>query len=442
MPIKIKQLPLIEMKAPEFQFVPLHPRFTGKCEVLAVSAHMQKKIDGPAYEVDLDKGTCTCAKGGDRQWHHKHKRWEANQYCSHKLRAIADIIERDGRPADEQIAYAKALSTRYNAFEVVSAFHKELRRGDIERAVFWGTVLANFRGVKGVNRYLLNILYEETRDHTLGRHILDQGRKHEWDDYDNMCRNIALFCRSKKKWELPHRMQFLQAEMDGYRALIAKYSRDVAKGGNIIRNDDLRPLLAKLKLEMAKPKPDLASTQYALKGLQKLKVDDIDNHRASIINTLDNAIAAGQGKRRVGHATLFSLISDRAGNGFGIGYHELNAYIDFLCGEPYSPGNTSSADILAAYAAPAPKLRLGVVPNIPLYAQDNHTWAGKALIKRFPDEWVPGAQQTNMDLRLCGAYIGVVYRHLAMQQFGRIDCEWSQVGWPNHLASTVSNLWY
>lgn len=425
----------------DYVHTPLHPKFRGKCEVVAHALHLRKDLRGEKYSVDLTNNVCNCRNGGSAQWHGKHQRYEANVYCSHKLRAMADILERSGRPADMQIAYSKAVASRYNVFEVVSAFHKELRRGTVEQAVFWGTVLANFRGINGVNRYLLNILYEETRDHTLGRHLLDEMIDGKDRNFDGMCRNIALFCKSKKKWELPHRMEFLQAEMDGYKALVAKYGRDVAKGGNIIANADLKPLMIKLvnTLKLGKK----SDVQYALKGLQKLKVTDIDAHRVNILNTVHDKIVAGTPiEKRKGYADLYQFISDRAGNGFGIGYHELNAYIDFVTGEAFPPGNTSKTALQAVLQAPAPKLRLGVAPVIPLYAQDNHTWAGKALIRRFPNEWVPGAKQINMDLRLCGAYIGVVYRHLAFQQFQRIDCTWEQVGWPNHLADTVSNLWY
>jgi len=431
----------LNLKAPDYVHVPAHPKFKGKCEVLGYEHHQRKDLKGPKYSVDLTANICSCSNGADKQWHGKHQRWEVNVYCSHKLRAMADILEREGRPVDMQIAYAKALAGRYNAFEVVSAFHKELRRGDIERAMFWGTMLANFRKISGVNRYLLNILYEETRDHTLGRHLLDTMIDGDANDYDGMCRNIVLFCRSKKKWELPHRMKYLQAEMDGYKRLIEKYGRDVAKGGNIIDNAALRPLMDML-LKSLRSKV-LADVQYALKGLQKLKVDNIDQHRANILNMVhDKFIVGTPVARRAGYNELYQFIGDRAGNGFGIGYHELNAYIDFVCGETYAPGLTDAAALKTTLQSPPPKLRLGVSPLIPLYAQDNHTWAGKALIRRFPNEWVPGAVQEHMDLRLCGAYIGVVYRHLAFQQFGRIDCNWEQVGWPNHLSDTVSNLWY
>lgn len=172
--------------------------------------------------------------------------------------------------------------------------------------------------------------------------------------------------------------------------------------------------------------------QYGLKGLQKLICADIDSHRAFIINEIEDLckIVPSNG------ADPFLNISKRVRAKLGIGYHELNAFIDLQCGEPYNAGfeDRNLPEI--------PKLRLGVAPNIPLYAQDNHTWAGKALIKRYPNEWRPGAHQKHMDLRLCGAYMGVVWRHLAYQQHGRIDVEWHEVRWPKWLFETVENLWY
>ncbi len=421
---------------PQPAYKPMHPGFTGRFQITKAADHQAKRLGGDCYTVDLGAGTCNCKNGQAWAWHIKNEYWVRSQTCSHKIRAMADLLEKAGRPSDMQAAYAKEVGSRYNMYEVVSAFHKELRIGHVERAVFWGTMLANFRGSKGVIKYMLNILYEETRDHTMGNWLLDTlitGTKE--NEYTDMCRGIAIFCQSKKKWELPSHFDFLMAEMRGYERLVKEFGRDVAKGGNIIADKAKPGLLVALKTGLAKDNKDL--TQYGLKGLQKLKTGDIDSHRAWLINTLEIPMAARK------HAPLLrDYIGKRAVNKYGVGYHELNAYIDLLCGEPYAAGNTAPAALKAILAAPPPPLRLGAAPAIPIYAHDNHTWAGKALLRRFPAEWQPGAVQEHYDLRLCGAYMGVNWRHLAFKQFKRIDCNWSDVVWPKWLHETVSNLWY
>ncbi|MET4190630.1 MULTISPECIES: hypothetical protein [unclassified Bradyrhizobium] len=424
---------------PQPEYKPLHPGFVGKSKVLVSTAHKAKALDGDFYLVDLGAGTCTCKNGGPWQWHIKNEAWARSQCCSHKIRAMADILEKKGRPADMQAAYSKEVGSRYNMYEVVSAFHKELRIGNVERAVFWGTMLANFRGSRGIIKYLLNILYEETRDHTMGDFLLDL---YLWDDrshdYANMCIGIKAFCQSKKKWQIPTHYDCLMAEMRGYAKLVAEFGRKVAEGGNIIADEHKPTLMSALKSGIANK--DAALAQYGLKGLQKLKTGDIDSHRAWIINEL---MAMNSPRSKSAEcAKLMAYIQRRATNKLGIGYHELNNLVDFLLGEPYGAGNTPPATLKASLAFPTPVMRLGVAPAIPLYAHDNHTWAGKALLRRYPTEWQPGAVQEHFDLRLCGAYMGVVWRHLAVKQHGAIDVKWADVEWPKWLHETVSNLWY
>jgi hypothetical protein len=435
-------------------FEQLHPAYIGRAKVLTVAAHLAKQSDGSGYIVDLGAGTCTCQNGAAWQWAADKEKWIPNLYCSHKIRMMADILQRaidiEAVSTEMQVAYAKAVGSRYNVYEVVSAFHKELRRGNVEHAVFWGTMLANFRGVKGVTKYMLNIVYEETRDHPLGEHLVRalnpfsvgfraNPNKTALENAGNelyrvMLQSIAFFCESRKKWELPHRMQFLEAEMRGYKRLIEKYGRDVAKAGNIIPRSEYKHLMDSLKNGIATN--NLPLVQYGLKGLQKMQTADIDAHRATIINEVESLVpVAGQHiSRDWSYLNIKSRLDSKPP--LGIGYHELNAFVDLLCGEPYSAG------FVDRNLPEVPKLRLGVAPNIPIYAQDNHTWAGKALIRKYPNEWQPGAIQKHMDLRLCGAYIGVVWRHLAYKQHGRIDCEWEDVKWPKWLSETVANLWY
>lgn len=459
-PLRKLRLPRTDGKPAFPRFEPLHPAFVGRSKVLTVPSHREKNADGSHYVVDLGAGTCTCQWGEPFRWDFDKSKWITNQYCSHKIRAMADVLDRKitesaGEaglhfPVEMQQAYAKAVGSRYNNFEVVSAFHKELRRGSIEHAVFWGHMLANSRGVPGVLRYMLNIVYEETRDHWLANWLLNANEHVKRPDgsslYVTMLYGIALFCKAPKKWELPHRTDFLFSEMRGYAKLIRDYGRDVAKAGNIISVDERDKLIAALRSGLQKR--DLLQVQYGLKGLQKLVVADIDAHRAWIINVLwgdSNLLNATQHHGTEwpsNQAHLHEFISRRVNAKFGIGYHELNMFIDHWCGEIYSTFDDMPTYAKAIIPELPPRLKLGVAPNIPIYAQDNHTYAGKALLRRFPEEWQPGATQKNIDLRLCGAYMGVIWRHLAYKQHGRIDCEWGDVKWPKWLSDTAANLWY
>lgn len=430
-------------------FVPLHPAFVGKRQVTQLSDHLQKKLDGPKYTVDLSTGTCNCRLGGPWSWHDKRQEWVPAQYCSHKVRVMADILDKAGRPADMQIAYAKAVNSRYNVFETVSAFHKELRRGDIEKAVFWGTMLAASRKTSGVIKYMFNILYEETRDHRMGEYLMKCLVDNN-TDYTTMCRAISWFCDSTKKWYLK-RLPYLEAEMKGYARLVKDFGRDVAKGALIIPEKHRGKLLSEMIAGLNSG--DLVRMQYGLKGLQKIQLPGISDktspdkinqalseHRADLANRLLGASKSAANRDGVGRFVMF--LSARGGAGLGIGYHELNAFADLLSGEPYSAGETPALIAKRRISADPPELRLGVVPTVPKYAHDNHTWAGKRMLKAYPEQWLPGADQKDFDLRLCGAYMGVNWRQLAVAQHGNITCAWGDVKWPKWQHEVVSNLWY
>ena len=120
-----------------------------------------------------------------------------------------------------QETYVKALVTCYNVYEVVSAFHKELRRGDHAKAFFWAVLLSAKRGYHGTARYLLNIIYEETRDHKLAINLIELNAKPRDEiTLHDIHKHVALFCFAVKKWELPHRVGIFKGEMLGYAWLV------------------------------------------------------------------------------------------------------------------------------------------------------------------------------------------------------------------------------
>jgi hypothetical protein len=76
---------------------------------------------------------------------------------------------------------------------IVSQFHKELRRGCIDRAISAGNWLAYIRNNSGVRQYVQSIILEETRSTDLLDYI---------DSEKNWRKCVIKFCNAKKKWEL------------------------------------------------------------------------------------------------------------------------------------------------------------------------------------------------------------------------------------------------
>jgi hypothetical protein len=433
---------------PKFKFRPLHPSFTRKALVTSGTNNKRQ------YLVDLSIGECVCPKGFAYGYDDRRKRdpWYDASYCGHKLKLMSRICETSELTGDakrEQMqGYLKALGTKYNPFEAVSAFHKELRRGDFKQAWFWGLILTTKRGIHGLFQYMLNIVYEETRDHDLAEFLLKCRTSDRMLTLSYASKAISWFCASIKKWQIPRRYAIFESEMHGYKLLVKEYGTDVAKGGNIIPTAH-KAKLVKAMRDGAKAN-DLVQFQRGLKGLQKLKYFDGDDrdgyelkkHRFWLYETL---YELGEEMHGDDHDMwrVVQYVNARHEAGHGIGYHELNAIADALTGEPADAGTLPATDLKRALARPQPPIPLYIWPPIPLYAQDNHTYGGKALIRRFPDQLKPSANQSDLDFRYCGAYFGVAYRMVSQKQHGNVnDIAWHDVKWPMPLYNIVMSLWY
>lgn len=417
---------------PEPKYKTPDPRIRGRAKVYA---DLSKTAEGDDfYIVDLGRWTCECSNGSPYYWFEDKQKWLIRRACNHKIRALADLVQAHEAPEDLFKIYLKFLSQRYNAFEVVSAFHKELRRGDFEKAYFWGMVLTAHRGLRGVMRYMLGIIYEETRDHGLADWLLEQ-TLHE-PTYKSAARGIAWFCLAPKKWYLPHRVNIFFDEMWGYNELCDRFSNDVARGGDIIPYMEYRDELIPAMREGAGPR-----FQFGVKGLQKCEGVDIQELRWWMAQELTNVGVTGGHvngiEARMGYIVKKRSITQH------IGYHDINMLADLVGHrEPLEAGLTSQADVRRVLRRPKiPSFPFGKAPRIPLYAQDNHTWAGKAKIKKYPTQILPEAEQTDLDLRWCGAYYGVAYRTVSVIQHGTV-AEWHRVVWPTWLHEVVSRLWY
>ena len=433
-------------KYPFGAFTPKHPKFNRRGEVLTGTSSKTTTY------VDLRIGECECGDGFAFKWDQKRQTFYQNRYCIHKLRMIASIVTANDDPdiqEDLDRAYLSAVSSRYNQWVAVSAFHKELRRGDFSQAWFFGLIVATKRGIRGVMHYLLNIVYEETRDHELAEYLVRARSCQRYHNLREMARAIAWFCRSKKKWELPARFHIFEAEMRGYMRLVRKYGREVAGHGNIIPAKDKAKLYKAMKTGFEER--DLATFQYGLKGLQKLvfieqdeksstkKDRALSDHRYEIYdwlyNQADENFAADHPVW-----TVIAAVNARIQADLGIGYHELNAIGDALTGEPLH-GAMPPQRKKNVLRRPLPPIPYGYWPPAPLYAHDNHSWKGKALMRRHPEQLEHMAEQTDLDFRWCGAYFGVGYRMVAFREHGDIS-EWHKVRWPKELFKAVSTLWY
>jgi len=405
-----------------------------------------------SYTVNFDTVECDCQHGA--AWRFDGKRYKPNGFCAHKLKALASLTEAAYGGDDENYKelydfFELQSGKRYNAFEAVSAMHKELRRGDVEQALYWAMVMIPHRGKHGVINYMRNIIFEETRDLALANYIFAMSSYGQSVTLLNMQRAIVRFCHAPKKWQLPHRLPIFINEQRGYKKLVAKYGRDVAKPSGIIPKTEHEHLLQVLHEGFSIGKPDLV--QYGLKGLFKSQASSIDQHHTDLLNHLIdimNGEFENSFKRDDKYVRRVYDYVMRKVNTYGVpGYHDLNALCDALTGEPGDGAATLSPAAHKAIATRPTVYRMPLAPlrRIPLYAQDNHTWKGKSLMRTHGlTQLQPGADQSDIDFRLCGAYQGVAWRYLAFKQHATIDCKWGDVKWntPTWLWAHTNEMWY
>lgn len=295
-------------------FPPPHPAtVTGSCEV-------------NGYDVNLDEMTCSCKHGA--AWRFDGKRHKPANLCSHKLKAIASLLSQN---QDDQLMrefYDESVGRRFNAFEAISAMHKEVRRGDVEAALYWATVMVPHRGRHGVVGYLRNILFEETRDLGLARYILKVSSKGRSVSHIEMQRAVTRFCAAPKKWDLPWRYDIFIDEMRGYKKLADKFGYDVAKPKDIIDKKHYRHLKSQLLHGFEQGRRDLV--QYGLKGWFKSKSDDHDHMKIDIFNLLveiSDSEHPNAFEHDIDYANeIYKICMIRMRNHGGVGYHELNAF--------------------------------------------------------------------------------------------------------------------
>jgi len=411
----------------------------GECDV-------SSSKNGESYHVNLDDMTCECQYGPAWRW--DNKRWKPNNLCNHKLKAVASLCSHDPDNTKLTAYYEEQVGRRSNAFEAVSAMHKEIRRGDVEAALYWATIMVPHRGTHGVISYLRNILFEETRDLDLARYILKVSSQGRSVDLRDMQRAVHRFTAAPKKWELPWRHDIFLNEMRGYRRLAKKYGYEVAKGKDIIESSEHKPLIAIMLEGFAEADP--VKMQCGLKGWFKSKSKDHDHMKIDILNTLvdimnDHHENAFEYDHDYAHDLQKIIMLRIRGNG-GVGYHELNALADALSGEPGNDKRAKLSKVKHKTILNYPKerrLKLGDMRRPPLYAHDNHTWGGKAKMRTHFAQLRPGAKQVDLDFRMCGAYMGVAWRTLAYKQHTTIDCNWSEVAWkPSWLWEHLDSMWY
>lgn len=326
-----------------------------------------------ANEVDLDLRSCDC--GG------RHGR-----LCVHLQKAI-DLCEEDCRTFH---------------FEVASALHKEIRRGDVAAALHWADHhAASSDGARYVQSYARQICGEETRNAKYIWMCLEPVSRWTYRDY------IHAIARSRKKWELRATADLFREQMLGWRRV--QRERTIARWRH-------RSCLSTMRAAI-----DDRDAPRLHEGLWWLYCNVKD---AEVWKGVDRMLAEAVSSSFPGIPRPHLMISAFEG-----ATRRDPFELRFMFVEALSGGWDESMNEFRG-AVRLPQVDRSLIRRFPDYVYDAHVRSRGADARRWrialqPNEPSPG----RLDLRWSGEMIGVAWRYAAYSQLGRqyVDAPWEAV---------------
>ena len=327
---------------------------------------VEAQTSGKTYEVDLAAGTCTCST--------------PEKPCFHLNRA------RD----------VHAEGCKRSRFEIVSAVHKETRRGDVAAALYWADLLSKY-SASYVKSYARRIVGEETRNWTLLAQALSPGRL----TYRDLVAGLAL---SRKKWEHKNGYRLFEEQLRSYNretydATPWKTALDGMAGA--IAADDV---------------PRLYDAWTAL--------DSSEEPEAAV--AMDRVLVAEAERRFPGMTDLEHIVGEYREHADLDVWEVRLALVEMIAGA----WDTSMNEFPYGRAI-LPEFNDGkLLRRFPTYVYDGHVRQGRRRIEEHRADIAPKKPQPEgIDLRWSGQFEGVAWRYAAFAQFGHAyrDVPWENV---------------
>ena len=340
--------------------------------VRPIEANEALRVEGDSGEVFVvaSSGTCSCGQ----------------HECQHSDYA------RQLRAREDDLYYAAK-----------SGLHKELRRGDVGRALGFGRIVEWYRNGE-VLRYLRRILFEETRNLELLR-LLEEDQATDWPDL------VAHFCRATKDWELPWDEGFWTPRwitvLDGL--------------GNSQPFPDPSPRA--IRDLVRRQLGETPNEVYALVVWCGL---GFDQERGQIKRVVAEELSSVATARQPEWATELDLCRRSYNDELTVLFEVATGA--WISGEAHARRQLSLVDTTS-------------LPSLRDYVYDVHTRPGiRRLANHGPPLRFEEAMPPGLDLRWSGSESGTLWRVLAMQQHGTVDVPWETVSLPPPLRAMNERL--
>lgn len=271
-------------------------------------------------------------------------------------------------------------NARKNTWNIISAMHKEIRRSNFDRALYYSKWLSLSRSNISIMRYLVDIVFEETRNVPLYLTLL------KCTEPD---RAIQLISHSVKKWEDPSRS-------------------DIFK-----RKTRAMSIATKLKCpgEIHDPVSFGTFDEAVVYYFSGRIYDDDKSWREIYARKLMESKLSDMSRELLEKAHKFKDYILLTVLEIEYGLLSENMFL-------YHPQQEFKVDFTSK------------ILDFEPYVNDLHTFYGKSLIK---DNWIfikpMEPMPDRIDLRWSGSILGSLWRHKAYEQFGEevLEKKWEDV---------------
>jgi hypothetical protein len=315
------------------------------------------------HEVDLERRTCTCRR--------------SQRPCIHVRKAI-DLCENGCKEFH---------------YELASALHKEVRRGDLSAALHWADHRAATPEVDTyLGFYARKICGEETRNAKYIWMSLEPKARLTGRDY------VAAITRSRKKWELALTCALFVEQMRAWERVQKRSTKTTWRRRSCVST-----------MRAAAEQQDAGTLHEGVWWFYK-HVED-----AEVWVELDTMLAEAISSRFPAIPRPVEMIA-KFEKATGLDPFEIRfMFVEALCGG----WDETMNDFCHGAVEQVPRVDRSLIRRFPDYIYDIHVRRRRARVDRWSKALRPGRPSPGrLDLRWSGQMLGVAWRYKAFAQLG------------------------